>query len=142
MMAMVSGKRGRIVSVDLPGVFPWGESGSDERLKSVIEDLKSLGYDAHLFLGDSKSQEIVKAVSDLGPFDLVFIDGDHTYEGVREDWKNYAPLGRTVVLHDIIKPKEGERQELGVWKLWTEIHDEKQEYLGKDSKMGLGIVYR
>lgn len=130
---------GRIVSVDLPNVFPWGED-SEATLRQNVASLKKSGFDAHLFIGDSTDPEIVAAVHDLGPFDLVFIDGDHRYEGVRLDWLNYGPLGKVVVFHDIVQPKPNERQELGVWKLWREIEGNKEELIGEGSKMGLGIV--
>jgi predicted O-methyltransferase YrrM len=38
-----------------------------------------------------------------GGFDFVFIDGDHSYEGLREDWETWGPLlvaGGVVALHD------------------------------------------
>lgn len=134
-------RRGKVVSVDLPNVAPWGED-SEGTLKANVESLRKNGFDAHLLLGDSTDPDIVASVHDLGPFDLVFIDGDHRYEGVRLDWLNYGPLGKVVVLHDIVQPKPGERQELGVWRLWKEIQGNKEEFIGDGSKMGLGIVRR
>lgn len=37
------------------------------------------------------------------PIDVLFIDGDHTYKGVKDDWDNFSPFvkpGGWVVLHD------------------------------------------
>lgn len=53
--------------------------------------------------GDSTSEGIIKQAQELGPFDCVFIDGNHSYEYVKLDLENYAPLVKTggiVALHD------------------------------------------
>jgi 2-keto-3-deoxy-L-rhamnonate aldolase RhmA len=36
----------------------------------------------------------VKEVLGGQPLDYLFIDGDHTYEGVRKDFEMYGPLVR------------------------------------------------
>lgn len=131
-------KAKRVVSVDLPGAGDWGNPGSELFLQKVIRQLQEEGTDAHLFLGDSKDPVIIKSVEKLGPFDFIFIDGDHRYEGVKSDWLNYGHLGKKIVFHDIIEPKPGENQNLQVWRLWKEIQGTKKEFVGKDSKMGIG----
>lgn len=128
---MGKGKR-VVVAVDLPG-GPWGYPDSQGDLE---RHAASVG--AHLFLGNSTDPAIVEKVKALGPYDLIFIDGDHNYEGAKKDWENYGPLGKVVVFHDIIHhPDENERPY--VWKLWQEITGNKKEFIGVDSVMGLGI---
>jgi len=42
------------------------------------------------------------------PFDFVFVDGDHTYDGLRHDWEGWAPLiasGGVIALHDSLLPE-------------------------------------
>jgi predicted O-methyltransferase YrrM len=78
----------------------------------------------------------------LGPFDLVFIDGDHRYEGVKADWENYGRLGKVVVFHDIVRHPDGARNAPQVWRLWQELEGNKSQFIGPDSLMGLGVVCR
>ena len=54
--------------------------------------------------GDSHSEEIADAVRAHGPYDWVFVDGDHSDYGVRADVAVTMPLiraGGVLVLHDI-----------------------------------------
>lgn len=139
MMARRMKTRGKIVSVDLPGVQPWGYPDSERSLKEKIQALKDEGFDAHIFIADSTDPDTVEAVKALSPFDLVFIDGDHRYEGVKTDWLNYGPMGRVVVFHDIVEHPKDARNAPEVWKLWKEIQGNKSEYIAPESLMGLGV---
>ena len=93
-------KGSRIVSIDLP----WGDTSfkeSQPHLEECIRDLRALGYDSHLHLGDSTAPEAVAFAYGLAPFDCVFIDANHTEPYVRQDWLNYGPMARMVAFHDI-----------------------------------------
>jgi predicted O-methyltransferase YrrM len=57
-----------------------------------------LGDRVHLVVADSKSVE-----PPAGGCDLVFVDGDHTYEGVRgdyENWRGAVRPGGHILFHD------------------------------------------
>lgn len=141
-LAHVMDGKGTVVSIDLPGKFPWGESGSHVDLMQNVRALIDEGYNAMLFIDNSHDFARIVETNYLGPFDFIFIDGDHTYEGAKLDWESYGLKGKTVVFHDIVKPKPGERQDLGVWKLWEEIKRDfkTEEFIAPDSKMGIGKV--
>jgi predicted O-methyltransferase YrrM len=59
-----------------------------------------LQTDSHLF----ETKKNLLQLLDGREIDLLFIDGDHSYEGVSQDWKMYSPLvkkGGLVAFHDI-----------------------------------------
>ncbi len=83
------------------------------------EHARERGCELTLVHGDSHDPELVAAVKPTGPFDFIFIDADHTYEGVSGDWANYGPMlapGGLIAFHDI-----AERPSYGVTRLWNEI---------------------
>lgn len=81
-------------------------------------------------------------------YDLVILDGDHTYEGACMDYRLYADMGRVVMIANI----EGLRGCEGVAQFWREIAYSKKGNLkkwhepivdlGSDQRQGLGIVLK
>lgn len=76
--------------------------------------------------------------------DLLFIDGDHTADGVRRDFETYAPLvreGGIIALHDIV---DGPEEVVGgVPEFWRSLRDLDTSELIEDPEQGgygLGIV--
>ncbi len=100
--------------------------------------------EADLFEGDSHSEDYRRWRHRLGPIDLVLIDGDHSYEGVRLDFEtNRRFPHRFLAFHDIVNPHP---LAPGPKKLWAELEGTKVEIvrphqeLGLDhSTMGIGI---
>jgi predicted O-methyltransferase YrrM len=41
---------------------------------------------------DSSHRETIDRVANYAPFDVILLDGDHTYEGVSQDYLNYTPM--------------------------------------------------
>lgn len=105
-------------------------------LEDVIRRLKDDGYDAECFIGDSKSADAVYWANKQGPYDFIFIDGDHTYMGVESDWKNYKHLARWIGFHDI------RDRQWGTVELWDELRGKypSMEYSHKPDAFGIGLL--
>ena len=74
-----------------------------------------------MFRGDSGSAEFEAWRESLGHIDLVFIDGNHTYAGVKRDFAiNRKYPHRFLAFHDITGAN---RWTTGVRKLWNEIDE-------------------
>jgi hypothetical protein len=91
-----------------------------------------------VFWGDSGSAAYRRWREELGPIDLVLIDGDHSYRGVRRDFEiNRAYPHRFLAFHDITG---GNRHTAGVGRFWRELHEgHKLELVGGEWPMGIGI---
>ena len=138
------------VALDLPGGL-WGKSSTEQALRRCIDQLKAEGYHrVRMVLGDSTSPEIIEQVRALGPYDAMLIDGDHRYEGVKQDWLNYGQMAQQfVAFHDIAGEGIVHREiyHVEVPRLWREIKqtgkrvEEFVSVTAPDKPMGIGIVY-
>ncbi len=139
MMALVANPGAVIRSIDL-GVLP-EEAGKlkgldvSPALAQTRDELSADGFDVKICLGNSHDEKVIAWARDNGPYDVVFIDGDHSYEGAKADWLAYGPMGRIVGFHDIAHPQCGVRQ------LWSEIKSSGHATTERvATHMGIGII--
>jgi predicted O-methyltransferase YrrM len=135
----------RVIIVDLPGSL-WGKANSEQALSDCAEHLRGRGVEVDLHFIDSHSREAhALSLRERGCVDFLFIDGDHTYEGVMNDYLWFAPCvvsGGVVAFHDVCATPNlayrGNRVE--VPRLWDEIKTPEDVVLHKvGSPYGIGI---
>lgn len=147
LFSRIASQDATIISVDLPG----GGFGGGYRARRIplYKAFTQKKQTIHLIRADSHSNttlEKVKALLGDKYIDFLFIDGDHSYYGVKRDFEMYGPLvkkGGIVAFHDIVihPPKTG----CEVSKYWQEIRGNyKSEEIVLDwgqNWAGIGIIY-
>lgn len=94
-----------LVSVDVVSEHPSVHDGV-LAARQQWDDWFSSRVDFFAICGDSHATstlEDASAAASPWPFDFAFIDGDHSFEGVRADWLAWSPLvapGGVVAFHD------------------------------------------
>ncbi|NBU97820.1 MAG: class I SAM-dependent methyltransferase, partial [Spirochaetia bacterium] len=111
--------------------------------------LKSLGSKVEMIEGDSHSDEVKSRVDSIlfeGELDFLFIDGDHTYEGVKKDYndyKKYVKNGGWIGFHDIKDTEFHRKANCRVDLLWKELEGEKIEFIDYSSNFGgIGFIQK
>jgi len=117
-----------LVSIDLPGAPNCGGQTDDERkfyssFAGQRQELKFIPADSHL----SSTKEKLKEILNGKKIDVLFIDGDHSCEGVKQDYKMYKEFvadDGLITFHDIkLYPDDwGKGNEVGVF--WDEFSSE------------------
>ena len=112
-----------IVSVDLPGGkfgggYPPPRGRFYQHFARPEQDLHLLRLDSHL----PSTLRQVREVFGGEPVDFAFIDGDHTYAGVKADFIEYGPLvrpGGLIAFHDVLlSPRDPSKH---VHVLWDQL---------------------
>jgi predicted O-methyltransferase YrrM len=135
----------RLISIEL----------EDDRIhRAVYRRLVGPSQKLFCITGDSHkptTRERVQTALAGNQFDVLFIDGDHSYEGVSADFEMYAPLvrpGGIIGFHDIVadvfqrygRPTPSETG--GVWRFWQEVkarQREHWEFVDDPEQDGFGI---
>lgn len=129
-----------LVSVDLPGGPFSGDTppASEQELRELCLPLQRV----EIIRGDSQRLgtrgRVARILAELGlELDLLFIDADHSYDGVRRDFVLYGPLvraGGLVVFHDICEhaPELG----VGVGRFWRQLDGQKIELVEEPRTWG------
>ena len=137
-----------VISLDLPGSV---YSGSAPPLnkgfwrRPLLEAMRGPGQELRLIDGDSKapaSVELFRSALGGRKLDLLFIDGDHTYEGVKADFELYSGFvkpGGVIAFHDIQPGLEN--LGVAVSRFWKEypLPGSRREFIADPSQLSYGI---
>jgi cephalosporin hydroxylase len=147
LFARVSSPEAVIISIDLPGGQFGG--GYPEWRISLYESFAIRKQKIYLIREDSHALStfnMVEKILEGHELDFLFIDGDHTYDGVKTDFEMYSKLvgkGGIIAFHDIVPGPPGNVG--GVPRFWHEIkHNLCYIELVKHWKQGgygIGVIY-
>jgi hypothetical protein len=139
-----------LVSLDLPtGSFG---GGCDESTIAALKGFLKKGQSLECLRADSHappSLTWLRQVLGTRPIDFLFIDGDHSYEGVQQDFEMYSPMvasGGLIAFHDIVPNASDPISE--VFRFWRDIRvrHEVLEFIDPngppDSGMGIGVIVK
>ena len=114
------GPGGKLWSIDVgekeARLFGGDRTSFDGQTQRFVD---RFGLDVELLVGDSRTLEV-----DTGEVDLVLIDGDHTYEGVRNDFERFGRrvrVGGAVLLDDAFPEDHFETHVESVGRLVREV---------------------
>ncbi len=123
LFTRIADPHARLLSLDLPwGQFGYGYPKNKIKLYQTFaretQKLELIRANSH----DQKSVDRVREILKGEKLDFLFLDGDHTYAGVKQDFEMYSPFvknGGLIGFHDIAPhpPETG----CDVYRFWNEI---------------------
>jgi predicted O-methyltransferase YrrM len=144
-MALKQNESGHLYAVDPHTSTEWNDVNSVDTFEIMRGNLAALGLNDTVTIVREFSD---KAVANIPkPIDMIFIDGDHSYEGVKKDWDLYSPhlseFGY-VVFHDTIWDRRPDssrhRSDMGVPRFVDELRKAGYPVLTIDKDCGVSLV--
>jgi predicted O-methyltransferase YrrM len=135
---------GRVVSIDLPNGSSTGMSLDACEARNRV--LSESNPEFVGILGNSRDVKTFRAAERAldGEADLLFIDGDHSWEGLEHDFAEYGALvrrpGGLIAFHDINADAFASHG-VDVPRFWRSLGGVKQELTVRGDWGGIGVLF-
>lgn len=113
----------------------------NKNIYKVQDFYSQFGYEYNIINGNSQEDATRSKVESFhNDYDIVFIDGDHTYNGVMKDIEFYAPMCKgLLIFHDIL-PRERKLHYIQVYPAIVDSNISLDvEFIHDGNLMGIGI---
>jgi predicted O-methyltransferase YrrM len=94
---------GKLYAIDPHVQTDWNDDYSVDTYEALEGNITALGLNEEVQILRAFSDEVARSWN--SKIDLLFIDGDHSYDGVKRDWELFVPhltLFSVVIFHDTI----------------------------------------
>jgi len=136
---------GKLYAIDPHCQTEWNDTGSVDTYPVIIRNIRRLKLQRHV--------QVVRETSTTAaqhwklPIDLLFIDGDHSYEGVKHDWDAFTPFVRPfglVIFHDTLWDLRSDptlyRADMGVPRFVEELRAQGYPVITSERDFGVSLI--
>jgi predicted O-methyltransferase YrrM len=136
---------GKLFAIDPHTHTDWNDENSVDTLGEMRRNIRALRLERQVeVIRDMSSNAAARWML---PIDMLFIDGDHSYEGVKKDWELFMPFVTqfgVVVFHDTmwdLKPDSPySRADMGVPAFVEELRAQGYPVTTLDKDFGVSLV--
>jgi predicted O-methyltransferase YrrM len=143
--ALKENGNGKLYAIDPHTPNHWNDENSPDTLETMKRNIKTLRLESHVEIIRDTSEKA--AVAWNRPIDLLFIDGDHSYDGVKSDWDRFSPFVTkfgAVVFHDTLWDLHPDprfaREDMGVPSFVEELRRDGYPVITLDKDFGVSLV--
>jgi predicted O-methyltransferase YrrM len=144
-LALKENGKGKNYAIDPHCKTAWNDEGPADTYEMARRNVNRLGLQDYVELVRAKSEDAAR--NWRMPIDVLFIDGDHGYEGVKRDWNLFSsfvqPFG-VVIFHDTLwdlKPDSPfYRPDMGVPRFVEELRQQGFPVITFSKDFGVSIV--
>ena len=144
-MALKENEGGTLYAIDPHTQTNWNDADSVDTFQILNDNLKRCGVTDYVKVLRNVSTEV--AVTWNHPIDILFIDGDHSYEGVKRDWELFSPFvkefGVTIfhdTLWDLLPAQPYSRPDMGVPRFVEELRQQGYPIITLNQNFGVTMV--